>query len=165
LSKIGVTIDGHTYTVDVRLDQHTDGEVTVEVNGATVKVSVPELDLPPNKMEWMIIGERPYEIVLDRDLHWIKGYAGLHRLDVRDLEATVSRPMSGDGRVKAPIPGLITRILVDLGAEVTGGQPLLVLEAMKMENEICAPRAGLITRINVQPGQDVTLHQLMLEIT
>ncbi len=165
MSKISVTIDGHTYTIDIRLDQSTDGELTVEVNGETVKVTVPELDLPPNKMEWMIIGERPYEIVLDSDLRWVKGYAGLHRLEVRDLEATVARPLSGDGRVKAPIPGLITRLLVELGAEVTAGQPLLVLEAMKMENEICAPRAGVVTRLNVHPGQDVTLKQLLAEIT
>ena len=45
------------------------------------------------------------------------------------------------------------------------GQPLLVLEAMKMENEIRAPVPGTISQVNVKPGQDVTLHHLLLEIT
>jgi biotin carboxyl carrier protein len=125
---------------------------------------VPEFDLPPDRTEWIIIGGRSYEIVLDPDLHWIKGYAGLHRLEVRDLEAVVARPVSGDGRVKAPIPGTITRILVEAGDEVALGQPLLVLEAMKMENEVRAPRAGRMGRVNVRSGQDVTLHQILAEI-
>ncbi len=164
MSKVAVTIDGHTYTVDVNLDQPVEDELTVQVNGETVKVTVPELDQPPHRMEWIIVDGHPYEIVLDRDLRWIKGYAGLHRLEVRDLDTTVTRPLSGDGRVKAPIPGLIARVLVAAGDEVAAGQPLLVLEAMKMENEIRAPRPGVVTRLDVQPGQDVTLNQLLAEI-
>ncbi len=166
MSRIGVTIDGHSYTVDVRLDQREDSELTVVVNGESLKVMVPDLDAAPQHTEWLIVGDRPYEIVLDPDLHWIKGYAGLHRLEAQDLDATVARRVAGgDGRVKAPIPGLIARILVSPGQEVTLGQPLLVLEAMKMENEIRAPRPGTISEVNVKPGQDVTLHHLLLEIT
>jgi biotin carboxyl carrier protein len=164
MSKIGVVIDGRSFIVDVRLDQRTDSELAVVVNGETMRVTVPDLDAAPQRDEWLIVGERPYEIVLDRDLHWIKAWAGLHRLEIRDLEATMSRAISGDGRVKAPIPGHVARILVAVGQEVSAGQPLLVLEAMKMENEIRAPRAGSINRLNVRAGQDVTLHYLLAEI-
>jgi acetyl/propionyl-CoA carboxylase alpha subunit len=164
VSKIGVSIDGRTYTVDVKLDQRADSELTVVVNGETLRVTVPEFDRPPDKMEWIIVGGRPYEIVLDADLHWIKGFAGLHRVEARDLEAVVARPVSGDGRVKAPIPGLITRIFVEAEDHVELGQPLLVLEAMKMENEVRAPCTGKVGRVDVRPGQDVTLHQILAEI-
>jgi biotin carboxyl carrier protein len=45
------------------------------------------------------------------------------------------------------------------------GQPILVLEAMKMENEIRAPRAGVVSRLDIVPGQGVALHEVLAEIT
>ena len=115
--------------------------------------------------EWLIVDGRPYEIVFDPDLHWVKTNNSVHRVEVRDLEALVNRRHSGDGRVKAPIPGLITRLLVESGQRVEAGQPLLVLEAMKMENEICAPRAGVLSQLHVTVGQNVAHRRLLCEIT
>jgi biotin carboxyl carrier protein len=66
--------------------------------------------------------------------------------------------------VKAPIPGLITRVFVEPGATVQAGQRLLVLEAMKMENEVRAPRGGVVQQVNVHPGQSVNLSEVMVEI-
>ncbi len=164
MSKINVTIDGYTYDVEVNLHQRVGSTLTVKVNGEELQVTVPDANHPED-MEWIIIGNRPYEIVVDRNLRWIKSYSGLHRLELRDREATMARPMSRDGRVKAPIPGLITRVLVEQGQMVEAGQPLLVLEAMKMENEIRAPRSGVVAELNVRPGQDVALNVLLAEIT
>ena len=76
----------------------------------------------------------------------------------------MARPVSGDGRVKAPIPGLIAQVLVTPGQVVEAGQTLLVLEAMKMENEIRSPRTGTVRQIKIQPGQTVTLAELLIEI-
>ena len=53
------------------------------------------------------------------------------------------------------MPGRVVEILVQEGEEVTAGQGVLVLEAMKMENEIRAEHDGTITKIHVQPGQAV----------
>ncbi|MDV7398755.1 acetyl-CoA carboxylase biotin carboxyl carrier protein subunit, partial [Arthrospira platensis SPKY1] len=100
---------------------------------------------------------RPYEIAIDPSLRWIKAFDGMHRVEVTDRRATVARPSSADGRVKAPIPGLITRVLVQPGDQVETGQPLLLLEAMKMENEILAPRSGQVIKVNDAPGNSVTL--------
>ncbi|MDL1896866.1 acetyl-CoA carboxylase biotin carboxyl carrier protein subunit [Anaerolineae bacterium CFX7] len=72
--------------------------------------------------------------------------------------------MSGDGRVKAPIPGIVTQIFVQVGDAVTLGQPLLILEAMKMENQIRAPRDGTLASVNVSAGEGVTLGQLLVEL-
>jgi propionyl-CoA carboxylase alpha chain len=53
------------------------------------------------------------------------------------------------------MPGAVVRVLVEAGAEVEARQPLLVLEAMKMEHEIVAPAAGTVTELRVQPGTQV----------
>ena len=65
---------------------------------------------------------------------------------------------------KAPIPGLIARVLVAPGQTVEVGEPLLVLEAMKMENEIRAARAGVVQEIAVSEGETVVLGDLLVEV-
>lgn len=63
---------------------------------------------------------------------------------------------SGDGNaVKAPMPGNILKISVTVGQKVAEGETLLVLEAMKMENEVTADRSGTVTRIIAAKGQTV----------
>ena len=56
-------------------------------------------------------------------------------------------------------------MLVCVGQAVETGQPLLVLEAMKMENQICAPRAGTVEHLNVEIGQSVALNAVLAEIS
>jgi 3-methylcrotonyl-CoA carboxylase alpha subunit len=63
--------------------------------------------------------------------------------------------MGGGGVVRALMPGRIARVLVAQGASVTKGTGLLILEAMKMENEIQAPIDGIVDRLLVEPGQTV----------
>jgi biotin carboxyl carrier protein len=57
--------------------------------------------------------------------------------------------------IDAVMPGKVVRVLVAAGDEVLSGQGLVVVEAMKMENEIAAPRAGRVTSVDVTPGQNV----------
>lgn len=65
--------------------------------------------------------------------------------------------------IKAPIPGLILEINVTVGQEVNTDDPLLVLEAMKMENTFHSPRAGIIKSIAVTKGEAVDKGQLLIE--
>lgn len=67
-------------------------------------------------------------------------------------EATT--PASADA-MTAPMPGTILKILVNVGDEVKENQPVMILEAMKMENEVVAPKAGTVTGIHVTQGQMV----------
>ncbi|MCO6450381.1 MAG: acetyl-CoA carboxylase biotin carboxyl carrier protein subunit [Caldilineales bacterium] len=60
-----------------------------------------------------------------------------------------------DLTIKAPIPGLVIRVMVGVGDQVEAKQPLVILEAMKMENELRAPRAGIITDVRVKAGESV----------
>ena len=61
-------------------------------------------------------------------------------------------PLSARDTVRAPLPALVVRVLVAEGAEVAAGQPLLVLEAMKMEQQVVAPRSGRIQEVRVRAG-------------
>jgi propionyl-CoA carboxylase alpha chain len=60
-----------------------------------------------------------------------------------------------EGTLTAPMPGQVTRLLVKAGARVTAGQPLLALEAMKMEHEFTAPADGVVTELRVEQGAQV----------
>ncbi|HZC08123.1 MAG TPA: biotin/lipoyl-containing protein [Ktedonobacterales bacterium] len=62
---------------------------------------------------------------------------------------------SGDATIRAPMPGLVSNVLAQVGQEVTRGQTVVVLEAMKMENDLATPRAGIVKRVNVTKGQTV----------
>lgn len=163
MTNLAVKIDGVEYKVEVRYSLTSPNQLVAVVDGEEIAVFLPgsnDLD----RLEWMVVGDRPYELVMDRDLRWLQANDGRHTIEVRDLEATVTRPISGDGRVKAPIPGLITRIMVEPGQQVEAGDALLVLEAMKMENVIYAPRSGAVQRLDVQPGQTVVLDERLVEI-
>ncbi len=70
----------------------------------------------------------------------------------------------GLGVVKAPMPGMILRLQVEQGQWVKVGSGLVVLEAMKMENEIRAPQDGVVTRIYVEPGSVVEKGAPLVEL-
>jgi propionyl-CoA carboxylase alpha chain len=65
------------------------------------------------------------------------------------------------GSLLAPMPGLVRRVLVEVGAAVTAGQPLLVLEAMKMEQTVAAPAAGVVAELRAKPGEQVAPGQVL----
>ena len=73
---------------------------------------------------------------------------------IRSLTARSSGAATG-GTVKAPMPGLVVKVLVESGQSVKKGDGLLVLEAMKMENEIAAPTDGVVDSIGVKAGTAV----------
>lgn len=62
---------------------------------------------------------------------------------------------AGGGSVRALMPGRVARLLVEEGEQVEKGKGLLILEAMKMENEIAAPKSGVVKKIAVQAGETV----------
>lgn len=165
MSKLLVTINGQTFEIDVVLTQECARGCTAVVNGRTVSLTIPSTGQSGTQLEWLIINERPYELTVDENLHWVRAYSGLHEVEIQDREARVARPRSGDGRVKAPIPGLVTRILVADGEEVKADQPLIVLEAMKMENEIRAPFDGVVNSITVTPGDSVVRNAVLARIS
>ncbi|EKD33938.1 MAG: hypothetical protein ACD_75C02535G0001 [uncultured bacterium] len=67
--------------------------------------------------------------------------------------------------MEAPTPGIIVKVLVDIGSTVTKNQPLVVMEAMKMESEVNSPVAGKIAEIHVAPGDAVQAADLLFTIS
>ena len=61
----------------------------------------------------------------------------------------------GEARIIAPMPGKVVRVMVEVGAEVDAGDGIVVVEAMKMQNEMKSPKAGRVSALNVQPGVTV----------
>jgi biotin carboxyl carrier protein len=82
----------------------------------------------------------------------------------KQTAAPAAKPVAGGESVTAPMPGTILNLLVKQGQAVKKGQVLVILEAMKMENEIVAPADGQIVSISVDKGQNVNLGDSILEI-
>ena len=66
--------------------------------------------------------------------------------------------------LKAPMPGLVLKVLVDAGATVNAGDSVIVLEAMKMENVLKISGSGKVKSLNVKPGDKVEKNQVMIEM-
>ncbi|MBI4501054.1 MAG: hypothetical protein HY700_07830 [Gemmatimonadetes bacterium] len=85
----------------------------------------------------------------------------------RSLKQLVGRSQHRpeNGIVRAPMPGMVLRLAVETGQKVAAGGGLLVLEAMKMENEIRASGGGVVKQIFVRPGQAVEKGAKLIEIS
>lgn len=78
------------------------------------------------------------------------------------LERKVERPEKKD--IRTSMPGRVVKVFVEEGSQVKEGQPILVLEAMKMQNEIKSPQSGVITRINPKAGDSVETGSLLFSV-
>jgi biotin carboxyl carrier protein len=80
-------------------------------------------------------------------------------------EATGGTALRGGAtEVRATLPGLVVRLAVTAGDEVAAGDPLVTIEAMKMQNEIRAPRDGRVAAVTVEPGQAITSGALLVRL-
>jgi biotin carboxyl carrier protein len=137
-------IDGREHVVDSR--QTGAGTFSLLIDNATAEVSV------------LTRGE-DYAVTVD---------GRTHRLRLLD-ERRARRHAAGGGKeggreVRSAMPGKVVAVLVAPGAAVERGQGMLVVEAMKMENEIAAPRSGTVSEILVKPGQAVEAGELLARI-
>ena len=80
---------------------------------------------------------------------------------IRDL-ASAAAPLETHREVRAPMPGLIVKVEVEVGQEVEEGSGLIVMEAMKMENELRADSGATVREVRVEPGQTVNRDDLLV---
>jgi biotin carboxyl carrier protein len=71
---------------------------------------------------------------------------------------------AGEQRIVAPMPGKVLRVLVQPGQDVAARQPLVVVEAMKMENELSSPRAGRVKEVAAVEGQSVEAGRVLIVV-
>ena len=130
-----------------------------------------------HEVEVCRLGDQDARIVCDgvgEKLRWVRRGNLLH-LALRDLclevlDSTRSAgeradgAAAGDGKLRASMNGRVVSLAVDLGQEVTAGQPLLALEAMKMEHAYLASHQGTVRAIHVAPGDQVTTGQVLVEV-
>ena len=86
----------------------------------------------------------------------------LSPVEAAQLSAVIGE--EGPSRVEAPIPGRVVAVKVSEGDDVEAGQPLVVLEAMKMENELSSDRSGRVTKVCVEPGMTVETGAVLVEL-
>jgi biotin carboxyl carrier protein len=164
--------------------QVTIGERVLRVelrrDGERIMVRVDDGDEQP--AEWstvhgplrqLVVGERRVELLAARSGDGISvAIAGVeYRAEVVD-EAHARLASVAGGRtaahvrreLKAPMPGLVVAIRCQPGDDIAPGQPLVVLQAMKMENDLTLPRAGRVISISVEPGQTVEQGQVLLVV-
>lgn len=137
-------IGGSAPTTDSEDDPKVRRDVDVEVNGKRFAVSlfVPESQLAP-----------------------VAGAGGAApRPKKRRSGGSDAGGAAGSGKVAVPMQGTIVKVLVEVGQTVSTGDPVVVLEAMKMENNVAADIDGTVTEVNVEPGQSVTSGQVAVVI-
>lgn len=149
-----------------------DGDV-VTVDGVAAVAHVGELEGTPVRM--VTIGDEVHRVVARRGPTrgryslWLDGFRyEVEALDertraIRELSAAAAGP-SGPAPLVAPMPGMIVRIAVQVGDAVVPGQGLVLMEAMKMENELRATSAGTVKAILVQAGAAVDKGAILLEL-
>ncbi len=152
-----LTLDGDDYEIEV------DGNTFI-VNGQPFVVGLED-------NERVTVDGIAYDITLDGKKALVDGIA--HPFQVRGLAVQPSAPgparavptdAAGAGAIRAIMPGAIVRVLAAKGDQVAEGDVILVLEAMKMENELHTPISGIVKAIHVQPGQAVEMNDVLAEI-
>ena len=143
-----------------------DGHYVVEIDGHRHEVDSHKLE---NNFYSFITDERSYEVSVERDGDTYKVRRGAAQLDVtisdpsrqaRDARAVAAGPE----KIVSQMPGKVVRVLVAEGDEVEAGAGLIVVEAMKMENEIVTEKGGKVTKVAVAPGEAVESGALLLVI-
>ncbi len=142
-----VLIDGEPHTVDFR-----------GIDGTTL------YSLLMDNVSWEVLVARDgdeYRVLIDGELHVVNIQDERTRKLAKAGKALVG---AGELIVKAPMPGLVRGVNVAVGDTVVARQGVVILEAMKMENELRAPRVGVVKEVRVKPGDKVEQGQALVVI-
>ncbi len=164
------------YVVELNAQRKT---VSIEPEGVRYEDDAPirgELsDIEGSPVRMVKLGTHVYRVVAEKRQGrgkytlWVDGYRfETEALDertrsIRDLSAATAGP-TGPAPIIAPMPGLIVRVNVSVGDRVEAGQGLVVMEAMKMENELRAIAPGTVRSVEVSPGTAVEKGALLVAL-
>ena len=166
--KYFATVDDQIYEISI---DHPD---RVSVDG--VELSADMRPVGGGQLYSLLLDRASYEVVLDTDIEQRNAYgvmvSGLRYVvlvqDERSRRLAIAdrslRAPEGELAIKAPIPGLVVKIMAVPGQDVAEGETLLILEAMKMENEIRSPRKGTVHDVRVEAGAQVAMGQVLLSL-
>lgn len=149
--------------VTVELEQR-DGRVQARVDSRQYDVEVVS---PEEGVYTFLAGELVYEArVWALDPHSLRVSIGSHLfstsvIDRKHRRSTTEHGTEGRQNLVAPMPGKVVRVLLAAGDEVTLGQGVVVVEAMKMQNEIKSPKSGRVVEVRVAEGANVNASQVL----
>jgi len=144
MKKYKFTIHGNEY--DVHIKSVEDNIIDLDVNGSSYQVEV-DKSIQPAKTPKLVRAR----VETDEDA-------------TPEKVTTASAPAPPAGKISSPLPGTVINIMVREGDTVKVGQKLMVLEAMKMENNIDSDKDGKVLSIPVRPGQSVMEGDTLIEI-
>jgi biotin carboxyl carrier protein len=169
-----VILDG-----DADRQERTERRVSIERDGSRFRISIDgeryvvDRATLDDSLRSLVIDGRQFEVSTQSDgdgRYRVSAHGRDSAVEVRDplrhLAMGSGAHAQADGKraVHAYMPGRVVAVLVEQGRPVEVGQGVVVLEAMKMENEIRAEVAGVVTRLHVKPGQSVEGGDLLFEI-
>jgi biotin carboxyl carrier protein len=155
--------------VDHVVDVDRPGEVTVD--GTVHAVDLRSID--DMHLYSLIVDDASYEMHVERHMgvYYVQIGGDRYAVEVEQERLKKLRAMGGrrheehgGATVRAPMPGLVVRVFVEPGQPVAIDQSLVILEAMKMENEIRSPRAGVVKSVAASPGAAVNKDDELLAI-
>ncbi len=152
-------IENKRRDVEVELE---DGLYSVKLDGKKYEVDAKKM--PRSSVYSMLIAGKSYEadVRADGDVVSVSIQGEMYKISLREelwariASAAAIGPKSGAHELRAPMPGLVVEVRVKAGQKVDKGQPLVVVEAMKMQNEVCAPEAGTVKTVCVKEQDIVT---------
>ncbi|HYL97996.1 MAG TPA: biotin/lipoyl-containing protein, partial [Blastocatellia bacterium] len=146
----------------VEIDQ-VDGKLRASVGERTYDL---QMTSPESEVYLLFLGDKVFEARVSLlDPHSYQIHIGGRSFSAKLVERKGIRSPGehvGDGEqyLTAPMPGKVVKVLHQCGEEIDAGQGVVVVEAMKMQNEVKAPRPGRITEIRVKEGMTVTANQV-----
>jgi biotin carboxyl carrier protein len=149
-----VVVDGDVVEADVVAPATSGTATSIRVDGKQV-----ELWLEPQRDPGSRLASTDYGVIANGRRFFAKVESERSR-----IQAAAKPASGGEGAVRSPMPGRVVRLLVAEGADVEAGAPVVVVEAMKMENELAAGRAGKVTKIHVAAGAAVESGALLVEV-
>jgi len=150
---------------EVRVDREN-GSYIVEIDGTRFEIDAHKLE---GDFYSILTDGRSYEVSVERrrDGYYVRHGASERMVTFSDRSRRAREEMragAGPEKILSVMPGRVVRVLVVEGDVVESGQGLVVVEAMKMENEIAASRAGTVRSIAVEPGQTVDTGALLVVV-
>ncbi len=158
-----VDVDGREFRVDIKKGE---GRFVVSLNGEEVQV---EIAHEQGSQLMLIVKDRPFAVIVESDSQVLVN-GETYTVDVVDeqiqrmIKASPELAHRKELAVKAVMPGLVIEVNAQEGDQIKSGDGLLVIEAMKMQNEIKAARDGLLKKVNVKQGQTVNTGDTLLVI-
>jgi biotin carboxyl carrier protein len=129
-----------------------DGTFSILANGRSYNAIIESIDRDAKQMKLKINGNE-YELSIKEPIDQLLQSMGLNISTVKKADT-----------IKAPMPGLVLKILVEEGQDIKKGQPVLILEAMKMENVFKAPADATVKAIKVEERKAVEKGEVLIEL-